>query len=395
MDSDTLALLPPHVDSKDVVFIEIEGGKPLGIFMEEKLNNAVIKEFKRESDQVGPIEQLPDIHVGAVLVAINGKNVTGRGLREVGEMLKKLKDRAKVLGWRVERKLASIDLGPPVPANVAPPAIVAAPVRAPIASPRTVAPISTDSVAINVANPASPRSPHGLSSPTGETTPALDAILKLPDGSDGAVELHGGVRPGALLVRINGQDVDLFSLDEVKTRLGELADQERTLEFQPPRRRAHSQDYDLRRKEEFTLMKLNDATKIERGECWMVVDAKWVERWVTFAALNGPPPGPINNEVLVQDGWLERMEGKLPGDADLPREGLKVSVDYRCVTPLVWCFFTALHGTSKMPPIARYAMDIYGRQLPAMELKKILKGPLLKAEIKIKDIKQRCQYGAN
>ncbi|ETV87465.1 hypothetical protein H257_01029 [Aphanomyces astaci] len=409
--SDTLALLRPHVDDAgDIVHVDIEGGKALGIVLDEVNKQTVIKAFTRHNDAIGPVEQNSNVHVGDALVAINGKDVSKLGLKEVGEILKKLKDRAKVLGWRVESSLQSIDLGGIKSPKHATPA--STPTAAPGTSSGSPTSHAVDAVAINIApapssaakDPNAPPSIDAISvrCPPGPlglllNSETLDRAIvigfqPLPDGSQGVLEMHDNIRPGAVLVRIDGEDVSAWTLDAVKRRLGELADQERTLEFTLPRHRANSQDYSLRRKEEFTLMKQNDSTKIERGECWLVVDAKWVERWVTFAALNGPPPGPITNETLVQPRWEERLEGKLPGDADQPREHLKVSTDYRCVTPLVWSFFAALHGTSKLPPIARYAMDIYGRQLPAVELKKILKGPSLKAEIAVKEIKHRCQY---
>ncbi|RHY30726.1 hypothetical protein DYB32_004069 [Aphanomyces invadans] len=402
--SDTLALLRAHVDNEagDVVFVEVEGGTPLGIVLDEVNKQAVIKSFTRTNNDPGVVERRADVHVGAALVAINGKDVSKLGLKEVGEILKKLKDRPKVLGLRVEVMWPKSPKSSPVVAAPLPQAVPAAPLAP------TAAPAPVDAVAINIA-PATPTADAGPSietiavrCPSGPLGLLLSSELldravvigfqPLPDGSQGVLEIHENVRPGAHLVRINGEDVSAWSLHDVKSRLGALADQERLLEFTLPRHRANSQDFSLRRKEEFTLMKQNDSTKIERGECWLIIDAKWVERWVTFAALNGPPPGPITNETLVQPGWQDRLDGKVPGDADLPRENLKVSTDYRCVTPLVWSFFAALHGTSKLPPIARYAMDIYGRQLPAVELKKILKGPSLKAEITVKEIKHRCQY---
>ncbi|CAK4740979.1 unnamed protein product [Aphanomyces euteiches] len=426
MESDTLALLRPHVDADDVVVIEVDGSTPLGVFMDNDIpTRAVIKEFKKVGDSIGPIQKHPDMHEGAVLVAINGKDVSGLSLKEVGEILKSLKDKAKVLGWRVERQLKSVDLGPPPTSENATTPNVPDPVQSVSGTP-------SDSVAIDIGRQTSLASSSSLNldnselvntvsirCPPGPLGLLLNAespdravvigFQPLPDGSKGVPELSGTIRRGALLVRVNGEDVSSWSLDAVKTRLGELADQERDLEFLPPRGRAQSQDYSRRRKEEFTFMKLNDSTKIERGECWLVINAKWVERWVAFAALNGPPPGPVDNEVLVQEGWEDRMEGKIPGDPDMPRENLKLSEDYRCVTPLVWCFFVALHGTSKMPPIARfvydllrllnilsrYSMNIHSRQLPALELNRMLKGPALKAEITVKEIKNRCQLGSN
>ncbi|KDO33288.1 hypothetical protein SPRG_02097 [Saprolegnia parasitica CBS 223.65] len=303
---------------------------------------AVIESFaKLPSGLAGAIEMHGGIPPGSVLVAINQKDVSGLNMKQVSDILREQKDKPKVLGWRIHKPLSPLktDAAPPTPFSVMAP---------PLADRR--ASNGTEFVTENIVV-LCPSGPLGL---------LLDGQVKhravvqgfqtLPDGSPGVLELHDSIHPGASLVAINGEDVSAWPLDAVTQRLGELASTERILEFALPRRRANSQDFDLRRKEEFTFLKKHDKTKIARGECWLVIDAKWIERWVLYAAMSGPPPGPITNEALVMDGWQERLTGAIAGDADLPRPNLKVGVDYRCVTPLVWCFFVALHGTSKLRP---------------------------------------------
>ncbi|KAH9188706.1 hypothetical protein AeNC1_009314 [Aphanomyces euteiches] len=139
-----------------------------------------------------------------------------------------------------------------------------------------------------------------------------------------------------------------------------------------------------RRKEELFFVQQHEATSISRGQCWFMLDAQWMERWWKYATNDGPPPGPISNEGIVQEGWELRLHGDAPGDADLPRENLQLSVDYHCVTPLVWCVLVELHGSSRMPPMARYTKDIYSTPLPAVAREKILKTPLMQADVLVK-----------
>ncbi|EQC31269.1 hypothetical protein SDRG_10874 [Saprolegnia diclina VS20] len=388
-EHDTLALLRPFAASADdVVEVHVPAG-PLAIVMDRTNDqNAVIESFaKLPSGLAGAIEMHGGIPPGSVLVAINQKDVSGLNTKQVSDILREQKDKSKVLGWRVNKPLSPIKplsprkpvAAPPTPVSVATP---------PVADRR--ASNGTEFVTENIVVLV-PSGPLGLLL-DGQLKhrAVVQGFQKLPDGSPGVLELHDNIHPGASLVAINGEDVSAWPLDAVTRRLGELASTERILEFALPRRRANSQDFDLRRKEEFTFLKKHDKTKIARGECWLVIDAKWIERWVLYAAMNGPPPGPITNETLVMDGWQERLSGAVAGDPDRPRANLKVGVDYRCVTPLVWCFFVALHGTSKLPPLARYKMDVYANPISALEANKILKPMSLKAETTVTEIKQRC-----
>ncbi|OQS02861.1 hypothetical protein THRCLA_04806 [Thraustotheca clavata] len=390
-EPDTLALLRTFsLTGDDIVEVSVPAG-PLAVVMDRtNEREAVIESFaKLPNGQSGALELHPDVQPGAVLVSINHKDVSGLNMKQISDILRQQKDKPKVLGWRVQKPLSPIK---PVESRkpVEPAPLVKENSQTSTPVPERRASNGTEFITETIVV-LCPPGPLGLLLDARITTRAVvQGFQKLPDGSEGVLEMHENIHPGATLVAINGEDVSSLPLEGVTRRLGELASTERTLEFSLPRRRANSQDYDLRRKEEFTFLKKNDSTKLERGECWLIIDAKWIERWVMYAAMHGPPPGPINNEVLVQEGWQERMAGTAPGDPDLPREGLKLGVDYRCVTPLIWCFFVALHGTCKLPPLTRYSMNIYANPISAREATKILKPQSLKAETTVTEIKQRC-----
>ncbi|KAF0690419.1 Aste57867_18151 [Aphanomyces stellatus] len=145
-----------------------------------------------------------------------------------------------------------------------------------------------------------------------------------------------------------------------------------------------------RRREELFFVQKHEATTLPRGHCWLLLDADWMERWWQFAAADGPPPGPISNESLVQDDWKLRILGDVPGDPDLPRDGLQLGRDYRCVTPLVWCVLVELHGTRQMPPMARYTKDMYASPLPATTRQKILKTPRMQAHVLVQTMQEHA-----
>lgn len=224
------------------------------------------------------------------------------------------------------------------------------------------APVKT--VAVEV-----PAGPLGLNLDGGILDHAVvTGFISLPDGSIGALEAHGGIVNGSVLIKVNDVDVSSTTLDEIRSTLGELGSEPRTLEFRLPG--GHSmtaakvvpraapvplvEDLDKRRKLELALVVKHDKAQLDRKECWFVIDAHWMNSWVEFAARGGPPPGPIANEALLDPKWLERMESLLPGRPDTPRAGLVAMKDYRCVTPMVWCLFVELHGTTKAPVLARY-----------------------------------------
>ncbi|ETW08435.1 hypothetical protein H310_01017 [Aphanomyces invadans] len=138
-----------------------------------------------------------------------------------------------------------------------------------------------------------------------------------------------------------------------------------------------------RREEELFFVQQHEAPpSLPRGHVWFLVDAKWMERWWSYVTTpDCPAPGPIANEVLVEDGWQLRLNGDAPGHADKPLLALHLGTDYVCVTALVWCFLAELHGSSALPPLARYTKDIYGELVPMTSLEKIMKGPRLQAKV--------------
>ncbi|GMF25211.1 unnamed protein product [Phytophthora fragariaefolia] len=225
-------------------------------------------------------------------------------------------------------------------------------------------------------------------------------FVKLRDGSKGALERNGDIVPGSVIVRINGEDFSRATLNDVRMKLSELAQQPRTLVFRlPPRRQqqisgfhspvmrraptlpAFQEDFDKRRKFELALIMHYDKKVLRRRECWFCIDAKWMVQWVDFVARGGPEPGPITNDNLLHHDWRKMMASDAPGRPDTAREGLVVMKDYRVVAPMVWCLFAELHGLGEAPLLARYLMDIYAEALSDGEVNNILEVPRPKAAV--------------
>lgn len=196
----------------------------------------------------------------------------------------------------------------------------------------------------------------------------VTGFVELRDGTQGALELHGGIVPGSMLVEINGEDVSTLTLDEIRTVLGELSGEPRTLKFllPPPMKKVRrmtkttqsfkpvfAEDPKKRRKFEVELILKHDKTQLSRKECWMLIDTQWMQRWAEYALRDGPAPGPITNGVLLQPEWKERVQDDALGRPDIPRPGLEVMTDYRAVPPLVWCLFQELHGSDGAPLLGR------------------------------------------
>jgi hypothetical protein len=196
-------------------------------------------------------------------------------------------------------------------------------------------------------------------------------FLPLPDGSTGVLEQRGEVVPGAVLVSINGSSVTHLTLDDIRARLGALAGFERELVFELPaldplddpyrvltaKDRAaifnRLSDLDKRRKMELGLVLRYDKSTIKRHECWLLIDAVWMMRWVEFTGKGGVNPGPITNHVLLEHDWEARLNGIAKGRPDAPRAGLELMKHYRCVTPMVWAILAEFHGANNVPVQAR------------------------------------------
>lgn len=229
--------------------------------------------------------------------------------------------------------------------------------------------VAAESEEVQLVTVEAPAGPLGLNLDGGILDHAVVVgFVSLPDGSVGALESHGGIVPGAVLIEINEEDVSSATLDEIRVKLGELSGAPRTLVFRlPPPRPVLAtpsastrtlpielkEDLDKRRKMELALVVKYDKATLNRKECWFVLDAQWMNNWVNFAARGGPLPGPITNEVLLEPDWKERMESQVPGRPDTPLKGLALMKDYRCVTPMVWCLFVELHGLGEAPLLPR------------------------------------------
>uniref|UniRef100_K3WJJ1 DUSP domain-containing protein n=1 Tax=Globisporangium ultimum (strain ATCC 200006 / CBS 805.95 / DAOM BR144) TaxID=431595 RepID=K3WJJ1_GLOUD len=240
-------------------------------------------------------------------------------------------------------------------------------------------------------------------------------FIPLPDGSRGDLESHGGVKAGSVLIEINGENVSKLSLDLVRARLGAFAGSPRRLLFcLPPSASASKrasqasmasrsrsivakvkvivdEDLDLRRKLELALVMKFDKRKISRKECWFLVDTQWMARWVAFVGQNGPLPGPITNEALLQPDWHERLRGELPGEPDAPREGLERMVHYRCVNPMVWCILSELHGPGDAPVLVRYVLDINADSVDKESVQVLLHDPHPTAAALVLELLSKCR----
>ena len=152
----------------------------------------------------------------------------------------------------------------------------------------------------------------------------------------------------------------------------------------------------VRRRLEHELIGKLDKLGIDnlRTDCWFLVDAQWISRWIAFTQpgldaakdekelleivattctttkgddenseeLLPPPPGPVSSARL-----LDKDVAPVSGPVPLPN--LKPVVDYRGVPSMVYFAFVELHGKDKSPEIARYAVDIY---LPAVPIERLM-----------------------
>lgn len=105
---------------------------------------------------------------------------------------------------------------------------------------------------------------------------------------------------------------------------------------------------DKRRVEEEARVIALDTSTIAPGDCWYLIDSKWLQSWGAFKGNNGhaPPPGPISNEHLLVD--LVANKG---------RNGLSRGVHYRGINRQVWAYFHSIYGGG--PPIKRGTINIY------------------------------------
>ena len=105
-----------------------------------------------------------------------------------------------------------------------------------------------------------------------------------------------------------------------------------------------SDPHALRRQNELALLQSVDHTDHQHG--WYMISTAWLVQWLRFAASDGPPPGMIDNNVLLEN-W----------DPGRPRAKLYVKQDYRGLHADAWGALHRIYGGG--PAIARSHLDIY------------------------------------
>jgi hypothetical protein len=126
-----------------------------------------------------------------------------------------------------------------------------------------------------------------------------------------------------------------------------------------------------RKKHELKLVRKFDKSKLDRDECWFMIDANWLNTWSEF--VNDPdgsdPPGVLSTKDLLcdppvkTDSALSTSTG-LVGRIKVPLPGLQARIDYRAVPPLVYFLLIELYGRDSSPDICRYSVDIYKPEVP-------------------------------
>lgn len=390
----------------DVVQVVVPPG-PLGIVLDGTcLNAAVVDEFCDLPDgRKGTIELHGGVPLGSVLMSVNEFELLAarKTMLEVGDVLRDSSHLKRVMKFKVPPQpvtpteaaskrgadkqsllgdeAQSSDTAPVVAVRKASitDTISTTPVAVTLKAPPLESQLSGKSLDGKFVTVDVPPGPLGLN--LDGATPDRAVVLgfvALPDGSKGALEAHGGVKLGSVLVEINGESVVKLPLDAVRAELSALSTEPRRLVFRLPlslsKRQSQraletqqkaptrpasvvklriEEDLAKRRKLELALVMKHDKRAIKRGECWFLLDAAWMRRWVAFVGQDGPLPGPISNDALLQPEWRERLSGDLPGKPEATREGLTTPSDYRCVNPMVWSILSELHGPGDAPLLAR------------------------------------------
>ncbi|CAM9577303.1 unnamed protein product [Ascophyllum nodosum] len=110
-----------------------------------------------------------------------------------------------------------------------------------------------------------------------------------------------------------------------------------------------------------------------------MVDTKWLQSWAKFVRGEGPPPGRISNEALVQD------------DLKTPVEGLVAKVDYRGVNPSVWFLYVEMYGKDSAQNLCRYVIDLYEAEVPHKYRKEIFEEPMRRAQVEVQKMRWRVE----
>lgn len=403
-----------NMDSWDVVQVHVPPG-PLGIVLDGNcLSAAVVDEFSPLPDgRKGAIEAHGGVHRGSVLMSVNEFDLLAdkMTLMEVGHVLRETSHLERIMRFKVppqpetggdqlhpgmslekqsllsrmmSSSSSSIDLlqsTEPVAALRKPSVTDANLLTVTVKGPKLEPPVVKHFIGGKFVAVDVPPGPLGLNLDGAvHDHGVVLGFIPLPDGSKGALESHGGVKIGSVLIEINDENVSKMPLDALRAKLGALSGSPRRLVFRLPasssaasKRQSQAtehkqtktrnvsmvkmhveEDLEKRRKLELALVLKFDKSKIKRSECWFMVDTQWMARWVAFVGQGGPLPGTITNENLLLPEWRDRLNGEIPGEPDTPRPGLERSKDFRCVNPMVWSILSELHGAGDIPVIARY-----------------------------------------
>jgi len=106
----------------------------------------------------------------------------------------------------------------------------------------------------------------------------------------------------------------------------------------------------------YQLVRRFDKKDIDSNkECWYLIDSTWLQSWAMYiSGKSDEEPGIITNHKLHRPSAVNSTFSD-----DTLRLGLKPTVDYRAVTPVVWYSYVTLYGKDSTPEICRYVVDIY------------------------------------
>lgn len=68
---------------------------------------------------------------------------------------------------------------------------------------------------------------------------------------------------------------------------------------------------------------------------------------------------------------------------------LRIKIDYRCVSPMVYYIFIELYGRDSSPDICRYTLDIYGSEVPIDRLVSIKLKAVMEAKIQVNKVRPK------
>lgn len=114
-------------------------------------------------------------------------------------------------------------------------------------------------------------------------------------------------------------------------------------------RSATREELEARRIAERKFITSHDSTETD---VWYIIDVEWLSEWKRFVLRNGPLPGPIRNETLVD-----------ARNGNKPRLGLELVTHYRGVNAEIWRYWVARYGGG--PCIRRQKLELYSA--PARE----------------------------